>query len=770
MKSLVLLAIAFLASSATHAARPLALVGLEEEVQTMQSDITNKERIRTVAFDKSLPDDFGAYAAVVFCGPAPRGVDEKKVPAGVRVLRCEAPTALRLKYLRARRPLAEADDKGESVLTPEGREVRDMTERNRKAVLALPELDRTLPPVEWDTKPLGPPGHMTYSTELRHKPEFRAPPVRRPGLVLLDGARQAVIAADLGNRRLRKLANELKYHLDKIGGRQFKVVQKADPSADAPVVELREVGGEPGRSVIFREGDRLVLGGESCGVSHSLTYFLEALGCRYLWPGADGKVIPRMDRIVCPELALDFVPQLKVREIREYPKLEVRGFAAVGIDTNAFVAAYHAKLIDAPGNRGFFEWHGLNDGRNTKGAYLWGHYFGNYWDRFGETHLDWFAMQANGSRKQTLGDRPERPTLCLSSIGLAEQAARDVVADFRKNPSMAAHSICLPDGGYMGQCMCEGCRRLDPVNAPPVANHTCSPLWRTFPYVSMTDRVMTFNNRVAELVTAQLPGKKLSAYIYSYYKMPPVAVKPHPALVLLTADGSYTRRNRRAARDSVAAWSVFGNELFWRPNALRGWHANVPQNLGRPLFEDLEALKCNNVIGSDHDCFTKQWANRGFETYMLSKAHLNPDHLDYDTIAGDYFEKGFGPAAKEIAAYFAALEKLCDESAAADRTADQYLAAFDVDALAGFLSRARKAAAGDDAVVRRVDFLMRGIEYARIEKRLAAAAAKPDKTEFKALQREYVQFLRDHAAEDSVAVNPYHIVHPYWTPHIRGAY
>ena len=35
MKSLVLLAIAFLASSAAHAARPLALVGLEEEVQTM---------------------------------------------------------------------------------------------------------------------------------------------------------------------------------------------------------------------------------------------------------------------------------------------------------------------------------------------------------------------------------------------------------------------------------------------------------------------------------------------------------------------------------------------------------------------------------------------------------------------------------------------------------------------------------------------------------------------------------------------------------------
>ena len=75
----------------------------------------------------------------------------------------------------AARPLYVPDEKRESIPTAEGLEVRAMTER--KAILALPELDRSLPPCGWDTKPLGAPGALTYPTELSRKPVFRAPPI-----------------------------------------------------------------------------------------------------------------------------------------------------------------------------------------------------------------------------------------------------------------------------------------------------------------------------------------------------------------------------------------------------------------------------------------------------------------------------------------------------------------------------------------------------------------------------------------------------------------
>ena len=78
---------------------------------------------------------------------------------------------------------------------------------------------------------------------------------------------------------------------------------------------------------------------------------------------------------------------------------------------------------------------------------------------------------------------------------------------------------------------------------------------------------------------------------------------PHPALVLLTVPGWYTGTNRCAALRNVAAWSTFGNELFWRPNALIGWRANVPQNIGRPLFGE--------VASGVRFCYTSHFKKKG---------------------------------------------------------------------------------------------------------------------------------------------------------------
>lgn len=767
----LLAAAAIAVVSSVCAARPLALVGDEGEVQSVQSDVTNRERIPTVAFTTRLPSSYDDFAAVVLCGNPPKTVKVDEIPSGVTVVRCEAVCATRIKYIRAGKPLAEADDAGVSVLTDEGKIVRDMVDRNRKAILAVPGIERTLPPCEWDVVPLGPAGNLVHQRELANKPKFCRPPKRAPGLVLLDGETSAVVVASRRSRRAVALARELAWHLERMGGRKFAVEVAEAPSGSGPAVVLREVAGRPfGRSSIRREGNRLVLEGESTGLSHAVTYLLEALGCRYLWPGPDGKIIPRRSKIVCPEIALDYVPRLKVREIRVYPGAHGKALENLGIKVESFEAAYRAAEHDAPGNRDFFAWHGINDGRNLGGSYQWGHYFGNYYERFGESHPEWFGMQANGSRKQHLGDRAERPTLCLSNRGLAEQAVKDILSDFSASPGMLSHSICLPDGGYMGQCMCEACRRLDPVNAPPAVFHTCSPLWRTYPYVSMTDRVMTFNNRIAEGVTAAMPGRKLSAYIYSNYSAPPMTVKPHPALVLLTVDGSYVGKDRGKARESVAAWGAFGNELFWRPNGLAGWLINMPQSIARPMFEDLEAFKCNNVIGTDFDCFRSQWAGRGFETYMLVKAHLNPDHLDYDTIARDYCRAGFGAAADDMYGYFAALERLCDESAAAGLNANKYAEAFDVDAFEGILRRARASAAGDDAVLRRIDFVSKALVYARWEKALAAAVESKDRARISSVQRDYIAFVRDHAVENALVLHPKAVGSTYYSANMKGAF
>ena len=67
--------------AAAVSAKPLALVGNDNEVQAVQSDITNRERIPSVVFLKSLPESYDDFAAVVFCGPTPRAASTaRRIP------------------------------------------------------------------------------------------------------------------------------------------------------------------------------------------------------------------------------------------------------------------------------------------------------------------------------------------------------------------------------------------------------------------------------------------------------------------------------------------------------------------------------------------------------------------------------------------------------------------------------------------------------------------------------------------------------------------
>jgi len=771
MRKIVFAPVLALSLSALAGGKPVALVGNAGDTGAVRCDVTNVERIRTEEFEKGLPANCRDYAAVVFCGKPAKGVDPetvdpKLVPPDVKTIVLDGISALRIKFLIAKQDLSVPDDKGESVITPAGEAVRDLTEKYRTAICALDGLDRSLPPNEWDTKPLGAPGTLAYPKTLAKKPVFRPAPVRKPGLVLHDATHHAVIVVDTKRGRLYSLACELAYHLKAICGADFKIVQAAKETDAQPVIHITFTGGELGRSEISQKGNRLVIGGEGNGVNHALTYFLEALGCRYLFPGKEGKVIPKRKDLVAPEVALDYVPQLKIRRIRLYNAMDAKGLMRFGIDADKFLSHYAKVELDAPQNRSFLSWHGINDGDNTKGGYAWGHYFGDYWDRFGKTHPEFFALQANGSREQVLGDRAERPSLCLSSEGLARQAAEDIVRDFAKYPNLLGHSICLPDGGYMGQCMCEGCRRLDPVNAPSVVNHTCSPLWRTFPYVALTDRVLTFDNRVAELLNEKLPGKKLCTYVYSYYSKPPTAVKPHPSLVLLTVVGNYTGPNRETElQENVAAWGVYGNEMLWRPNGLQGYRVNLPQNFSRCLFNDLELMKANNLIGTDFDCFKKQYALAGLTYYMLARGHLNMDRLDYDTMLADYYEKGFGPAAAAMRAYDDYVASVGERSLG--KSHNDYAAAFDLERATALMAAARTAAASDPEALARVAFFAKGLLTAPYEKKLAAAVVSGDKKAKAAAQCEYFAFIRDHALENAIAFHPVRM-NSAESPNMRG--
>ena len=679
---------------------------------------------------------------------------------------------LRELYAKQKKSLGTPDDVGNFVFTPEGEALDALGGFYIKQFQRSKRMNIVTPKGNWDLKPLGKPGELKLDTTFRNKPVFRAKPVRKPGLVLCkDGRTAAIVLPAKADKKLTALAQELKYHLDTMSGADFRIVN-AVPS-DGPALVLgyddviKEFGLDPaklqsGASVVVRRDNKVLIGGNSdAAAARSLTYVLEALGCRYLWPGKTGKVIPRRKEIVLPELELVQAPVLKVRGIRVYSFMNERWFNSLkrfGMDGAQLSKQIQSAAQDHPGNRGFFQWHGVNDGIDSerghsphpKAAYVWGHAFGSYYQRYGKAHPEFFALQPDGSRRQ-----PARSQLCMSNQKLADTVAANLIERFEKEPWRKALSICLNDGGHTSVCLCEECRKLDPVNAPKIRVLLFTPVRRYVQYVSLTDRVLTFANRIAERVTAKYPDKKLTLYAYAEYVNPPVTVKPHPALILLSVSGVYTSAKAHdAGVRQIAAWSQFGNALLWRPNSLFGWrNMTAPQNFARAMFNDLELFKANGLIGTDFDCFEQVWAAKGLVYYALTRAHWNPDRLDYDAVFDDYCTAGFGPAAGPVKKYFELLEKMAVDAANGTAPYEEVMNEEKIAALNALLAEGEKLAKDDPEVLARLKFLKVGMDYAA-DCRKIFVAQKNKSPEYQQLRKEFLEKVKARTAADPVAVSP----------------
>jgi hypothetical protein len=675
---------------------------------------------------------------------------------GVSELKAEI-SRLKAQYEAEKKPLGIADEAGVYVLTEEGKKLESLEAKLRKLNGEPPaKATRAALMAGWGLKPLGAPGTLKLPTEFRNQPTLGKMPKRAPGLKIFGGGVKARIIVETKNKSVRALADEFAWHLAQMTGSDFTVEIGTSADAKGAAVVFRYEDGDRERAHVWREGNVLFIGGTGSGVSHATTYVLEALGCRYVWPGESGKVIPKRREVVLPEIALDMKPALKIRGVRDYGTGAPGSRWYVSLTDCGFVPEEFAKRraaahTDHKGNRGFWRWHGVNDTKSVLGYcldeanYRWGHYYGDYVQKYAKTHPEWFALQPDGTRTKA---KMSRPTFCQSHAALSEETAKNLIASFKANPHYLALSACLPDGGYFSPCMCEACRRLDPANAPARKIQFFTPYRRYDDYVSLTDRTFDFFNRLAAGVVAEMPGKKVCVYAYSDYCQPPVKTIPHPSLVILSVAGNYVNPDtRNSARQNLAAWSQFGNELLWRPNALAGYRTTVIQNFSRSIFEDMELFKVNGLVGTDFDCMDDSWSTKGLVYYMLARSFLNPDHLDYDTIYADYLDATFGPAAGAMRDWF--------DSLASDMGMPDYVAKLDLAKYESILARAETAAAGQTEILRRLKIMRTGLGYTSWRQKEANCSLK-DKAAAYAIQKGFYDFIHEVSAtpDGLVAVNP----------------
>ncbi len=439
---------------------------------------------------------------------------------------------------------------------------------------------------------------------------------------------------------------------------------------------------------------------------------LEKQGVRWLWPGELGEVVPQRHTITIPDsLALDYTPAIVKREVRciGWNPDEQPGFDKVGITREAYEA--HFKT-------GTNWWMHTRNAR--QGDFDYGHAFGNYWERFGKMHPEWFALQPDGSRDQSEG-KPDRARLCVSNPELQAQIASEAIAKLKANPNLYCVSISPNDGGAQNFCSCSNCAAWDAPDGPLVDIHGTI----KEPHVSLTDRYVKFYNAVADLVAKELRGRHLGAYAYSAYCTPPLHVTARSNVFIGYAGLEYFSEKQRHA--ALAAWTAWAKAapggLFFRPN-LFDFGVGFPTVFTHRLGADIKYLASTGLKVTDFDTAVNHWAMCGLNYYLTVQLLWDPAR-SVDDIENDYCRAGFGPGASAIRHYFDTLEQMDDKLAASEtylgwwkytpvlarQFTDEFLAR-----LTGYLDEASTAAGSDEKIKKRVEFLRVGVDYARVNR------------------------------------------------------
>lgn len=247
---------------------------------------------------------------------------------------------------------------------------------------------------------------------------------------------------------------------------------------------------------------------------------------------------------------------------------------------------------------------------------------------------------------------------------------------------------------------------------------------------AITDRDVTFANKLGELLKQKYPDKKYRVLMMSYGHSRPVPVKARPAdNVVMSIVANFFGRTGLVDRGSTRGdtyrkqfegWAKVVPSMLWRPNtgSPAGWQQGLPDLSVQQTIRDLKDVAAANCEGIFIDSVWEHWSTQGPQYYVMGQLVWNPQ-ADAAAILDDYYHRAFGPAAPHVREYFEALEAARMKFTAVDGESGVFgfPKLYTPELLAqsqARLDRAAAAAPVDSLFARRVGFVQSGLDYTRL--------------------------------------------------------
>ncbi len=448
------------------------------------------------------------------------------------------------------------------------------------------------------------------------------------------------------------------------------------------------------------------------GTANAVSTFIhDHLGVRWLWPGELGTDIPRRDRIAFEPFTFRFHPPIRSRRFR----LESR-YART--DQGEDVAAVN------------YFWENAHR-VNSRSSHILprDHAYNDWSDRYHEKHPEYFALQSDGSRSQGRDAK-----LCVSNPDVAKQWVENQVEILRENPGVSSLGATPNDGG--GWCTCEACVAMDHPKAPRGVH---------------TERYVKYWNNLIRGLRERAPDSKVFLDVLGYgtYKAAPIGTRLEDGIAVSFV-GHYpfcSNAEWLQTREDMRLWKAAGTKFIgYRPNF--AWYdggfwgmPSVAMEKTHALFEALAEMDCHVF---EIDSVFQFSATQGPQNYLMARLAYDPS-ADGRAILRDFYERGFGPAAEDVQAYYELLEKAHSElvenpawrasSSARAQHLELLRQVHTTERLAKARevleqARARAEAAGVDPVyAQRVAFVRAGLEFVSLNMEAAAVMERVRRSE-----------------------------------------
>ena len=503
---------------------------------------------------------------------------------------------------------------------------------------------------------------------------------------------------------VRYAADELKYHLDKAFGADFRIVGE-DVCDLGQMPRHFFLGGTkaaaaaafPGRELKSDErclkliGNGLYLVGKDSGIKYgdipkmwtvrslgtlyAVYDFLETeLGVNWIWPGETGEVIPRRATLTLGAVDRGGVEPLEQRWFAGSEGRDAIGFSSREAFDRFFAAQTKFLVRHRHGRR-----------QNA----IVGHSFGDWWKRFGKEHPEWFNLLPDGTRRPL--HNPTLVTMCCSEPGVWKQKAAEWNAWWQSAGKRGGYepwvNCCENDSA--GLCTCAKCRAWD----PPDPRFSQQPYWKggyTREFLDslwkgrgpnhgewalswlvgdnrwdipehdsnlkavapLSDRYANFYNHIQAEAAKYEPRARVVGYAYENYVEAPQKTKVDPRVIIDFVPRSYLPYDQTESaffRKHWMGWRKAGvKDFIYRPNYMLAC-GGYQLDQGPLILEDFAFAYTNGMMGCMFDSLRGSWSAHALMDYALIRALRDPLH-GY-VRARDEMLSAFGKARKEVAEY-----------------------------------------------------------------------------------------------------------------------